>query len=235
MINISPIGSSSRGNAYHITDNTTPILLDAGLQYKQIQKGLNFQTSQLKGCLISHEHGDHIKAVPNLIRAGIDVYMSEGTKEALDIDNHRIKVIGAKKLFDIGTWKILPFETKHDCQQPLGFYMRNKAGKNLLYATDTFYLKDKFKELNYIMIECNHSRKILNKKVKNGIISPQQKKRIIQTHFGLEQVIKFLKANDLSKVNEIWLLHLSDRNSNAKLFKKEIQELTGKMVKVAEE
>jgi hypothetical protein len=30
----------------------------------------------------------------------------------------------------------------------------------------------------------------------------------------------FLRANDLSRVKEIHLLHLSDRNSSAKLFKK---------------
>jgi len=234
LVNIIPLASSSRGNAYYIEDNTTPLLLDAGIPYTQIQKGLNFQTSQLKGCLITHEHKDHCKAVEDLLRAGIDIYMSAGTKEALDIDSHRIKIIRVKKLFEIGTWKILPFELKHDANEPLGFYMRNKAGENLLYATDTFYLKDKFANLNYIMIECNHSREILNQKVKDGVISLQQKKRIIKTHFGLEQVIKFLKVNNLSGVKEIWILHLSDRNSDAEQFKRDVQAETGKMVFVAE-
>ena len=43
----------------------------------------------------------------------------------------------------------------------------------------------------------------------------------------------FLRANDLSRVKEIHLLHLSDRNSSANCFKKEIQSLTGKPVYVA--
>jgi hypothetical protein len=42
-----------------------------------------------------------------------------------------------------------------------------------------------------------------------------------------------MQANDLSKVQEIWLLHLSDGNSDADRFKREIQELTGKPVYVA--
>jgi|AntDeeMinimDraft_5_1070356.scaffolds.fasta_scaffold16527_4 phosphoribosyl 1,2-cyclic phosphodiesterase len=43
----------------------------------------------------------------------------------------------------------------------------------------------------------------------------------------------FLRANDLSRVKEIHLLHLSDRNSNAERFKREIQEISGKPVYVA--
>jgi phosphoribosyl 1,2-cyclic phosphodiesterase len=50
---------------------------------------------------------------------------------------------------------------------------------------------------------------------------------------SLKTVKDMLRANDLSQVKEIHLLHLSDRNSSAKLFKKEIQELTGKPVYIA--
>ena len=39
-----------------------------------------------------------------------------------------------------------------------------------------------------------------------------------------------LSANDLSKVNNIVLIHLSDSNSNEKQFVKEVYELTGKNV-----
>jgi phosphoribosyl 1,2-cyclic phosphodiesterase len=49
----------------------------------------------------------------------------------------------------------------------------------------------------------------------------------------LEQVKEFLKANDLSKVQQIVLIHLSDGNSDEALFKTEIQKLTGKPVYVA--
>ena len=44
---------------------------------------------------------------------------------------------------------------------------------------------------------------------------------------------ELLKANDLSKVQQIWLLHLSDGNSDEKRFKREIQELTGKPTFIA--
>jgi len=43
-------------------------------------------------------------------------------------------------------------------------------------------------------------------------------------------VLDFLRANDLSQVRKIYLLHLSDSNSDAKLFKLKVQEVTGKEV-----
>jgi DNA-binding transcriptional MerR regulator len=58
------------------------------------------------------------------------------------------------------------------------------------------------------------------------------KKRLLRLHFSLENVKEFLRANDLSKVQEIWLLHLSDNNSDEERFKREIMELTGKVVYV---
>jgi hypothetical protein len=42
-----------------------------------------------------------------------------------------------------------------------------------------------------------------------------------------------LKANDLSKVQEIWLLHLSEQNSCEKRFKEEVQKITGKPTYIA--
>lgn len=51
---------------------------------------------------------------------------------------------------------------------------------------------------------------------------------LLKSHFSLENIKKFLLANGLSRVQEIWLLHLSDGNSDAERFKREIQSLTGK-------
>jgi phosphoribosyl 1,2-cyclic phosphodiesterase len=182
---------------------------------------------------------DHCKAVEDIMKAGIDCYMSPGTKKALINegyieDNHRLITQKTYKPFKINNWIIKAFEVEHDAAEPWGFFIWSKnTGDKLVYITDSFYSKFKFKNVNYYMIECNYSIDILNQNVKNGRIPVVQKNRIIKTHFGLENVKDFLKANDLSKVNEIWLLHLSNRNSNAEQFKREIQELTGKLVKVA--
>lgn len=234
MIEIKPLGSSSAGNAYYVTDGCTALLLEAGIRYKDIQRALDFQASGIAGCLISHEHGDHGKAATDVMKAGINVYASQGTLEALGLSGHRAKPIRAKQQFRIGTWSILPFDVQHDVTEPLGFLLANQAGEKLLFATDTYYIRYRFKGLTHIMVECNYSLQLLNENIAAGRVPAMMKKRLLRSHFSLENVKDFLLANDLSKVREIWLLHLSDNNSDEAQFKREIQELTGKPVLVAE-
>ncbi|MTI83474.1 MAG: MBL fold metallo-hydrolase [Firmicutes bacterium] len=233
MIEITAFASSSRGNCYRVTDGQTTLLLECGIRFKEIQRGLNFQVSEVSGCLISHEHKDHCKALADITKAGIDCYMSQGTSEALGVTGHRIKPIKAKQQFKIGTWTVLPFDTQHDAQEPMGFLMANSAGDKLLFATDTYYVRYLFRGLTHLMIECNHSLDILRDNVTSGAVPVGHKNRLMRSHFSLENVKEFLRANDLSKVQEIHLLHLSDGNSDAERFKTEIQSLTGKMTFIA--
>ena len=58
---IKVLASGSSGNAYRISDGETALLLDAGIPIRVIKEALNFQVRNLDGCLITHEHGDHIK------------------------------------------------------------------------------------------------------------------------------------------------------------------------------
>ncbi|MBT2603770.1 MBL fold metallo-hydrolase [Bacillus sp. ISL-53] len=232
MIEITALASSSKGNCYRVTDGNTPILLECGISYKEIQKGLNFKMSEIAACLVTHEHGDHCKSIKDVLKAGIDCYMSAGTAEAINVQHHRIHTTAAKEQFQIGTWTILPFDVQHDVSEPLGFLLVNQAGEKLLFATDTYYIKYRFRGLTHVMVECNYSLEILNENIARGLTPKVMKQRLLRSHFSLENVKEFFKANDLNNVQEIWLLHLSDSNSDEVRFKKEIAELTGKIVQV---
>ena len=230
MIKIKTIASGSTGNCYHLADGRTNLLLECGITFKKIQQAISFKISSLSACLITHEHGDHAKSVENIIRAGIDCYMSEGTANVLGLKSGPgIKIISAQKQFQIGTWSILPFDTIHDCAEPLGFLL--VSGKNkVLFATDTAYIKYRFNSLTHILIECNYQDDILQENINNGIVEYGMKKRLLETHMSLRQTIGFLKANDLSKVREIHLIHLSGRNSDAEFMQNEVIKETGKLV-----
>ena len=233
MLRITPLASSSMGNAYHVTDGTTALLIECGIPFREIRKKLNFRTSEIAGCLVTHEHQDHCSAMNDVLRAGIDVYASAGTIEAINISHHRLRPIQAKTAFKLGTWNILPFETEHNAKEPLGFLLANKSGAKVLFATDTYYIRYRFQGLTHIMIECNYAKDILMKNVASGDVPRLVARKLIKAHFSLENVKKFFKANDLTNVQEIWLIHLSNKNADADRFKTEIQAITGKPVYIA--
>lgn len=222
-MNFKTIASGSSGNCYLLETKKGSLLLEAGIPINQIKKALGFDFSNIAGCLITHEHGDHAKAIKDVANLGIDVYASNLTLQALNCTGHRFIPIRDKKLQEVGYFSILPFKTEHDAAEPLGFLIRQ--GKNLmLFATDTFYLRYRFNNLTHIAIECNYVRSVMEERLKEGTIDIKRVARTMKSHMSLENLIEFLKANDLSKVQDIHLLHLSDDNSSIPIMKREIRK-----------
>ncbi len=220
------LSSGSKSNCYILHGKSSSLIIECGVKFNEIKRMLNFDLSGVIGCLVTHNHKDHSKSIGEVLTNGIPVCCSRST--AGDIKHHNLNIIEARQQFDLGEFRILSFDTQHDAPESLGFLIQQKSTQEkLLFATDTYYIKYKFKGLNYIMIECNYDREILECNVAEGIINKSLKERIEQSHFSLENVKKFLAANDISNVKKIVLLHLSEKNSDELEFKKAIEELTG--------
>jgi len=65
------LASSSHGNCYVVSDGKTTILLECGISFRRIKKGLGFDLSNIRACLVSHEHKDHAKSVMDFIKSGV--------------------------------------------------------------------------------------------------------------------------------------------------------------------
>jgi len=229
------IGSSSKGNSYILESDTGSLILDAGVRFKEIQKALNFDLSSVRGGLVTHEHKDHSKGVVEAMKAGIDIFMSKGTADVIGGNHHRSNIVKAGTQVNVGDFIVLPFSTEHDAAEPLGYLIQHKpTGEKLLFATDTYFIRYRFSGLNYILVECNYCRDILDENIQAGRIPESLKNRLIESHFSLDNVKGFLRANDLRQVRKIILIHLSDGNSDAARMVREIRELTGKDVEAAE-
>ena len=224
------IASGSKGNCYRVSDGQTVLMIECGITFKKIQEAFEFELFNVEGLLISHEHGDHCKALKQILnKTFIECYMSQGTSDKLELsglDMQGTNIVRHKQIFKVGSFDIMPFNVNHDAYEPLGFLIVSGKEK-LLFATDTFYLNYKFPGLTHIMLECNYSEEILEENVGSGLVNEYLRDRVKESHFSLENVKEFFKANDLTKVKEIHLLHLSGNNSDPELFKKEIQKLTG--------
>ena len=227
MISFAAYASSSGGNLYRITDGKSSLLLECGLPIKKLRRSLGHDAHAADGVLLSHEHMDHAKAAKDIIKAGVDLYCSAGTAGALGLEGHRVHIVRALQQFTVGPWTVLPFETQHDSAEPLGFLIQNGTDK-LLWCMDSYYIKHRFQGLTMIAVECNYSKRTLSED-----IPPAQKHRLLRSHLSLETLLDFLAANDLAAVREIHLLHLSDDNSDERLFKEIVQANTGIPVYVA--
>jgi phosphoribosyl 1,2-cyclic phosphodiesterase len=182
------------------------------------------------GCIITHEHKDHCGYVKEYLQNGIKCYASNGTIEGIGIDSPYMCEICPLQAFEVGEYKILPFNTKHDCRQPVGYLIHNADFGNVLFATDTYYLPNTFRGLNHILIECNYCDELL----RLSDVEISRKKRLLSSHLSLDTCISALKANDLSRVKNIMLIHLSNEHSNADEFKVAVEAETGIPVTIAE-
>lgn len=228
------IGTGSTGNAYILSNGDEALLIECGVNIKDIKKALDFDLSKVVGCIVTHEHQDHCKSIEDLMKLGINVHASLGTHIATACGlNHKVKYIKSKQTIQIGNFKVMAFDVKHDAAEPLGFLIEHPDCGKVLFLTDTYYCEYTFKGLNNIIIEANYSKEIIDRKFGSDSGKEFLRNRILRSHFSLANCKDMLSANDLTQVNNIVLIHLSDSNSNEKQFQKEVTDLTGKNVTVA--
>ena len=82
------------------------------------------------------------------------------------------------------------------------------------------------------MLEANYSKEKLLERARTGELSVKLAERIMQTHMSIDTALGFIRANDMDKIKQIYLLHLSNGNSNAEDFKRQVQQETGAEVYV---
>lgn len=226
------IASGSTGNCYIVGSGGSRLMIECGIPIKKIKEGCGYRLHQMDACLITHEHKDHCKAAQDVLAAGVDIYCSQGTAQACGLTGHHVRIIKALEQFHVGPWLILPFDVQHDAAEPMGFLVFDGEEK-LLFATDTYYLKYTFRGLTKIALECNYSLDTLDENISSGYVEASRRSRLLASHMSLEQCKRTLEANDLRKVRQIYLLHLSANNADAPRFKREVQRLTGKEVYIA--
>jgi len=227
------IGSGSKGNAYLLENEQEALLIECGVHIMEIKKAVDFNVGKISGCLVTHEHGDHAKSIDEVMKAGINTYATKGTfsKSKISICGLRKKEIPQKGQFRVGNFNVISFPTIHDVAEPCGFLINHNDCGTVLFLTDTVYSGFTFKGLNNIIIEANYDQEIIDEKLGDKKFL---RDRIYNSHMSLDTCMEFLKANDLTAVNNIVLIHLSDSNSHEINFAKKVSSLTGKDVRAAQ-
>lgn len=225
------LASSSHGNAYIVEDGRTSVLLECGVPYRKLQslfRRAGRKITNLSACLITHEHKDHSRCYENLLAAGIPVWSSDGTAEALTCNQINVfelpKGGNIGKAERFGTLEVLPFRTLHDARRPVGFLIRSTVdGEKLAFATDTANLRYRFPGVNLLAVEANYADDIL---AMCSHIPDKVVRRIRNSHMEIGTLCGWLSTLDLSQCRQIYLLHMSDSTSNEERFLRQVSAVT---------
>ncbi len=226
-LKVTSIGSSSSGNSYIIQSEECALLLDAGLSGKKIRAGIaeaGLSEKDIKGILITHEHGDHVGSIRMMSKVcdRARVYTSRGTafqtRDFAKIDEARIEYLRAGDSFEVEDISVKSFALSHDAAEPLSY--RFSAGEDVLtVVTDTGVVTEEiFAEMieaNKLVIEANHEEDLL-------LVGPYPysvKRRILgeQGHLSNKttgEVLARLLADRRSGTEmKLMLAHLSSNNN----------------------
>lgn len=225
---IDVLASSSLGNSYLVSDGETSLLLDAGIPYKELQAKSDFKVNEVAACLLSHCHIDHSRAIKDLLKSAIDVYALPETLSALKVEeHHRAHSIEVLKTFTVNTFEIMPVEMYHDCPC-VGYMVCSKStGERLFFATDTYKITVNPQNLDYLILEINYQKEIVNNLVNEGKMEASIRARLLFSHYEMSKALNWLKRIDKSRLKRIYVAHLSSGHSNAEEIKKAVIAETG--------
>ena len=230
------LNSNSSGNAYILQSSTgEALLIECGTRFDDIMKAVDFKPNNIAGCVITHSHKDHCKSVHTVLSRGIKVYSAMGELRAMNIiEHHNSYPVNYETTYLVGPFLIQPFKIVHDTPEPAGYLIKHDECGIVLFLTDTVYSPKTFRGLNNVIVEANYCEDILSERLVSGSTNKFVRDRTMQSHMSLENCIELLKANDLTKVNNIVLIHLSNNHSDERRMKERVYQATGKNITVAD-
>ena len=223
----SQLYSGSAGNSYVLTlDSGQKILIDPGVSWNKLKKALDYDLSEITCGLCSHEHQDHAKAVVDLMKAGINVYATNGTLIALRIDQERnAHAIQPMKKCELDGFSFVAIPIEHDAAQPCGFDIKDDQTEQFcFFATDTAYIEILFThKFSIVALECSYQIDLLKKHVELESINERLAQRLLDTHMEFNTTLDYLKKLDLSRCHEIHLIHCSATNLDIRKASRQIE------------
>lgn len=215
--------SGSAGNCFLIQSKGTNILIDVGIDRKQIVERLNFlgvSIENIDAILVTHEHIDHIKSIKYMPPEKI--YATKETLNCMEGFNH----IMPYKHFEIGCFTIVPISISHDIRNGVG-YLLHDGEESLLYLTDTgCVLKENIefmKDCNHYIIEANYNKDMLMASCRPTFLKTRINSR--KGHLSNIQCGDVLSKTIGKHTNTILLAHVSQDCNTHELCYKEVTDV----------
>lgn len=186
MLKIATLASGSSGNCAVVSDGRIHILIDAGISARRIVTGLGelgIAGRDLSAIFITHEHSDHICALPVLCRQlSAPIYTTEPTARQICYRTagleERFRVFDPGEGFAVGDVVAESFATSHDCACPVGYTLTD-GERRLAFCTDlgvvTPQVEEGIRGAHTLVGEFNYDGDML----RSGPYPPYLKSRIL--------------------------------------------------------
>lgn len=227
---VTVFASSSSGNCTLVSQGDSHLLIDAGISMRRIGNALGrfgLKIDDLTGILLTHEHNDHVSALPMLCKHHhISLYAPRTVANHLcrcmtGVEEH-IHRLTPEESITLGGFTVTPFPTPHDAEGSVGYRIEGEGVFG--FCTDCGCITDTM--LRYLrgcgtaVIEANHDEEML----RYGSYPVSLKRRILSDygHLSNESCGKLAVELARSGVVSLILGHLSQENNRPALAKEAV-------------
>ncbi|MFC1561830.1 MBL fold metallo-hydrolase [candidate division KSB1 bacterium] len=220
---ITVLGSGSRGNATIVGYRGRYLMIDAGFCYRDLTKrmtALNISAGDIGGIFITHEHADHVRSLEIFTkRHKVPVYLNKSTFDRLnrplkDKIHREVRFFTTGSRIQLDNITLTSFPVSHDAADPVGYTLENASSK-VGFVTDTGRVTRQVVEnlsgSHCIVIEANHDIDMLW----NGTYPELIKQRIAGPygHLSNRASGELLRTVMSGKLKTVCLVHLSQENN----------------------
>lgn len=213
------LASGSSGNALLVQLGSVAGLIDCGIGPNRLRTellALGLRLSDLGFVFVTHEHIDHIRALPALRRSGVPVVTSAGTAQAMGLSGGEWIRVKHGARFECGGIEVSAERTSHDAAESLGAVVQ-LGDQTIAVFTDMGEwhagIVDAMSRADVVVVEANHNIEML----KRGPYPAHLKRRVLSAtgHLSNEDCGRLTETvrERSGKDPRIFLAHLSETNN----------------------
>lgn len=229
----STLASSSSGNASVLSGGKTNLLIDAGISTRRIMtglRGLDIRREDLSAVLITHEHSDHVKGLPVLIKqVAAPIYapadVAAHLHNTIEGIEGRIIPFNPGECFEVDDITVISFLTPHDSVASCGYSLCRDSFK-ITCVTDLGHITPQVQNAvsgsDLLMLEANYDYD----RLVAGAYPVFLKRRILSSrgHLSNPDSAKLATEAVCNGTKKIILSHLSRDNNTPSLAVKTVRE-----------
>lgn len=127
-----------------------------------------------------------------------------------------------KVQYKIGGFVVMALPVQHNCEN-YSYLVTHEEFGSLVFCTDAISFPYKIKGCNHILIESNYSEDLMI----DNLCRNQEIRSHNEYHMEIGKTIEAIKRNMNTDLRTLMLIHLSDGQSDEKLFQKMVFEEVG--------